>query len=97
MTYQVIQEFKLKGAVQKLGSFINLSELAAVKLKGFVQAVTADPSTTFEQSGDPVSCRFWFQVCWAVGMYQEQCTRNTDCRVYNFLQRQKDTTAKGVS
>jgi hypothetical protein len=37
---------------------------------------------------DPVHCRFWFQVCWAVGVYQEQCTRDTDCRVYRFLERQ---------
>ena len=39
--------------------------------------------------GAPVHCRFWFQVCWAVGMYQEQCTRDTDCRVYRFLARQE--------
>ena len=38
--------------------------------------------------GDPIHCRFWFQVCWAVGMYQEQCTRDKDCRVYRFLERQ---------
>jgi len=88
MTYQVIQEFKLKGAVQMLGSFINLSEPAAVKLKGFVQEVTADPSTTFEQSGDPISCPYWFQVCWAVQKYQRHCTRNRDCLTYKFLHRQ---------
>lgn len=40
---------------------------------------------TFEQTGDPVSCRFWSQVCWEVGMYQEQCTRCTDCRIFKFL------------
>lgn len=69
------------------------------------KAVPAPPSTpvisptetgercntiTFEQSGDPVSCRFWFQVCWAVGLYQDQCGRDTDCRVYRFLKRQND-------
>ncbi len=40
---------------------------------------------TFEQTG-PVTCPYWFQVCWAVEMYREQCTRNTACRVYKFLE-----------
>jgi len=42
-----------------------------------------------EPQGDPVHCRFWFQVCWAVGMYQEQCTRDNGCRVYKFLEIQE--------
>lgn len=49
------------------------------------KAPTATKPATFEQAGDPVSCPYWFQVCWAVEMYQEQCTRNSDCRVYAFL------------
>lgn len=47
------------------------------------------PTVPPDPQGDPVHCRFWFQVCWAVGMYQEQCTRDTDCRVYRFLERQE--------
>lgn len=50
------------------------------------KAPTKTIPATFEQTGDPVSCRFWNQVCWAVGMYQEQCTRNTECRIYKFLE-----------
>jgi hypothetical protein len=47
----------------------------------------ATETDTFEQTGDPVSCKYWYQVCWAVGMYQEQCKRNSGCIVYNFLKR----------
>jgi hypothetical protein len=88
MTYQVIQEFRLKGAVQSLGSFINLSEQAALKLKGFVQTVPDDQPTTFEKEGDPVSCPYWYRVCWAVQQYQRHCTRNTGCLTFKFLQQQ---------
>lgn len=49
------------------------------------KAPTATEPATFEQTGDPVSCPYWFQVCWTVEIYQEQCTRCTDCRVYKFL------------
>ena len=33
-------------------------------------------------------CRFWKQVCRAVGMYQNQCTGTCDsqCRIYRFLE-----------
>lgn len=44
-----------------------------------------DEVLTFEGSGSPVSCPYWFQVCWAVGMYQAQCTRSSACTVFNFL------------
>jgi hypothetical protein len=53
-----------------------------------------DPSTTFEQTGDPVSCPYWFQVCWAVQKYQRHCTRNGDCLTYKFLHRQDATDDK---
>lgn len=94
MTYQVIQEFKLKGAVQMLGSFIHLSEPAAVKLKGFVQLVSYDQLTEFEKEDDPVSCPYWYQVCWAVGLYQQHCTKNTGCTTYKFLKKQDATADK---
>jgi hypothetical protein len=88
MTYRVVKDFRVKGVIHQAGSQIELSDYAAGKLAGFVQPVAADPITTFEQSGDPVSCLYWFQVCWAVQLYQGQCTRSTDCRVYKFLKRQ---------
>lgn len=44
-----------------------------------------EPYQQFEQEGDPVSCRFWNQVCYAVGIYQEQCSRDTTCQIYGFL------------
>jgi hypothetical protein len=47
-------------------------------------ATETEPAT-FEQTGDPVSCKYWFQVCWACKLYFEQCTRNTECKIYRFL------------
>jgi hypothetical protein len=76
--------------VAALSSVKNIS--VSTQNKGTVQVVPASSvppadiqATTFEPTGDPVSCLFWLQVCWAVGIYQDQCTRNTDCRVYKFL------------
>ena len=40
---------------------------------------------TFEQTGDPVTCPYWFQVCHAVSFYQDACTRCTDCQIFKFL------------
>lgn len=40
---------------------------------------------TFEQTGAPVSCPYWYQVCHAVSFYQESCTRCTDCQIFKFL------------
>ena len=40
----------------------------------------------FEQTGDPVSCPYWRQVCHAVSFYQDACTRSTDCPIYKFLE-----------
>jgi hypothetical protein len=54
----------------------------------------ATPALKFEQSGDPVSCPYWFRVCWSVGMHQEQCTRDTDCRVHKFLKRQDEASSQ---
>lgn len=48
-------------------------------------AATDTEPAAFEQTGDPVSCPYWYQVCWAVEMYQGQCTRDSRCRVYTFL------------
>ena len=44
------------------------------------------PVTIFEVTGDPVSCRFWKQVCWAVDFYQDACTRNSSCKIHKFLE-----------
>lgn len=41
----------------------------------------------FEQTGDPVSCPFWFQVCWSCADYQKQCSRDTACTVYKWLKK----------
>jgi hypothetical protein len=40
---------------------------------------------TFEQTGNPASCPYWFQVCHAVDFYQDACTRCTECQMYHFL------------
>jgi hypothetical protein len=53
----------------------------------------ATPALKFEQSGDPVSCKFWYRVCWACETYQSHCTRNVDCLTYKFLQRQDDAAS----
>lgn len=56
-----------------------------------INAVPDEQHTSFEQEGDPVSCPYWYRVCWAVAMYQNQCTRNTTCRVYQFLEKQESS------
>jgi len=61
-----------------------LAGLATLALAESEQTDT-EPAT-FEQTGDPVTCPYWYQVCHAVEMYREQCTRNTTCRVYKFLE-----------
>lgn len=74
------------------GQIISIPDHLLERLRGKVEPMQAE--VVPEPQGDPVHCRFWFQVCWAVGMYQEQCTKDTDCRVYRFLERQgKDTVA----
>lgn len=52
-----------------------------------------DGHTTFEQTGDPVSCPFWFQVCWSCADYQKQCSRNTTCTVYKWLKKNSQKEA----
>jgi hypothetical protein len=49
-------------------------------------AMPTEPAT-FEQAGDPVSCPFWYQVCWSCADYQKQCSRNTTCTVYKWLKK----------
>lgn len=68
-----------------VGELLTLSEDQLQKLQGYV--VQADQ---FEQEGDPVSCRFWYRVCWAVQFYKDQCQRNIGCGVYRFLSLQED-------
>lgn len=55
------------------------------------QCVTRPPTptgpATFEQHGDPVSCPFWYQVCWSCADYQKQCSRDTTCTVYKWLKK----------
>jgi hypothetical protein len=48
---------------------------------------------SFDETGDPVSCKFWYRVCWACETYQRHCTRNVDCLTYKFLQRQDDAAS----
>jgi hypothetical protein len=83
-TYQVTTPFKIKGQLQPIGTILTLAEDQASRLAGYVKQ-----AGTFEATGDPVSCPYWLRVCWAVQMYQEQCTRCTACRVYQFLERQE--------
>ena len=57
----------------------------------FATFAVAEPETTktipavFEQTGDPVTCPYWQQVCHAVSFYQDACTRSTDCPIFKFL------------
>lgn len=64
----------------------NKPRIATIATIAIATPATDTEPATFVQIGDPVTCPYWFQVCWAVGMYQEQCTRNTACRVYKFLE-----------
>lgn len=48
-------------------------------------ATETEPAT-FEQTGDPVTCPYWYQTCHAVGFYQDACTRCTDCQIFKFLE-----------
>jgi hypothetical protein len=58
------------------GRIIEISAVMLEKLQGKVQPL------------DATQCKFWNQVCHAVGFYQEQCTATGDslCRVYRFLE-----------
>ena len=47
---------------------------------------TAPQFTKFEQEGDPVTCPYWNRVCHFVGLYQDACTRCTDCEIFKFLE-----------
>lgn len=46
---------------------------------------TETTPATFEQTGDPVTCPYWFQVCHAVDFYRDACTSCTDCQIFKFL------------
>jgi hypothetical protein len=89
--------FDRKQVVLSKGKVLELTPEQAARFGDKVR-LSDEPSpadiqtTTFEPTGDPVSCPFWLQVCWAVGMYQEQCTRNAGCRVYRFLEKQRERT-----
>lgn len=50
------------------------------------------PVSIFEATGDPASCRFWKQVCWAVDFYQDACTRNSSCKIHKFLEANLETS-----
>lgn len=92
MRCEVINTFNRRGEPQLPGSIIDVPEDMFLKLAGYVKAITTTSTTsvdaqTFEQTGDPVSCRFWFQICWSCKLYFDQCTRNSSCKVYKFLER----------
>lgn len=56
------------------------------------------PLIPVEESPERPQCRFWEQVCHAVGMYQDECTRSGDeqCKVFRFLKiNNKTITANG--
>lgn len=53
--------------------------------QGLQNSVKVIEPATFEQTGDPVTCPYWFQVCHAVDFYQDACTRSTDCKIFKFL------------
>lgn len=93
MTYIVTIPFRGKsGHPVPAGTKLKLTDQQAAKLSGYIipmaQGVATDSLVTFEPTGDPTPCPYWFRVCWAVGLYQEQCTRDTECRVYKFLHKQ---------
>ena len=50
---------------------------------------TPAPVGSFEPHGEPLPCKFWRQVCHAVGMYQDKCTGTGDaqCSIFRFLVR----------
>jgi len=96
MTYTVHAPFKTSsGLTVQAGTQIELSEEQASRLKSFVRPLP-DPATTYEQSSDPVSCPYWFRVCWAVQLYQRRCTRDTGCITFKFLKRQDEEAAPEI-
>lgn len=78
---------------QELGKLTKLGKVVECEKK---QTVPDNQPTAFEQTGDPVSCPYWFRVCWAVQKYQQHCTRDTGCLTYKFLQRQDEVAAPEI-
>jgi len=100
MTYTVTQSFKRKGLPQVVGATIELTIEQADKLRGFVAPLpesnpqSEDGVIKFESEGDPVSCPYWYQVCWSCKTYQQHCSRDSNCLTYKFLKRQDATASQ---
>jgi hypothetical protein len=97
MTYLVVESFTIEtpqGSVALLaGKMLELSEDQAAKMGGKVRLVVGE-NRHLSHYSDPgelrtrEQCRYWKQVCHAVGMYQDQCTGTCDsqCKVFRFLE-----------
>jgi len=84
------QQVLCKPATAKVANLANLEPISTeikptLATLATLAIATPEKVVNFEATSEPVSCRFWQQVCYAVGFYQESCTRSTDCPIYKFL------------